>query len=379
MKVGVDARMFGPRVGGGGLGRYVEQLLTHLAAADRDNRYVLWLKRANLEAPRLPGNRFEKRLADISWYGLREQLSLAPLMDAARCDLIHFPHWNVPLFLRTPFVVTVHDLILLDEPRSARATMRHPLLYALKYAAYRVVLAHAVRKSRAIIAVSEYTKRSILKHFPDVSLEKITVIYEGVTDFAEADPSLPPTPYPLPHSPYFLHVGNAYPHKNLESLLHAFSMFVRTNPQVRLVLCGARDAFAERLLREASEIGIPEGNVVFVRSPGDAELAELYRHASLYLFPSRAEGFGLPGLEAMREGVPVAAARSGSLPEIYGDAAMYFDPDDLEAMVAAMESALNDEPLRRTLRARGRDRAARYSWARMAEETLKVYALAASA
>lgn len=368
--------MFGPRVGGGGLGRYVEQLVTHLASTERANRYVLWLTQANLHAPTVPETRFEKRLADIRWYTLREQLSLPPLMDAARCDLIHFPHWNVPLLLRTPFVVTIHDLILLDEPRSARATTRHPLLYALKYAAYRVVLAHAVRKSLAIIAVSEYTKRSILRHFPDVSPEKITVIYEGVTDLPSSHAN---SQIPTPKSPYFLHVGNFYPHKNLESLLHAFSMFVQTHPDVRLVLAGARDAFSRRLEREADEIGIPKGALVFVPSPDDDALSALYRHASLFIFPSRAEGFGLPGLEAMQEGIPVAAARTGSLPEVYGDAAIYFPPDDLEAMVSAMERALSDEPLRRTLRARGRDRAARYSWSRMAEETASVYARAMAA
>lgn len=375
MRVGIDARMFGPRIGGGGLGRYVEQLVTHLSASGGADRFVLWLKRANLEAARLPADRFEKRVADIHWYGLREQLALGPLMDAARCDLLHFPHWNVPLTVRTPFVVTIHDLILLEEPRSARATTRSPLLYRLKHAAFRVVLSHAVRKSRAIIAVSEYTKRAILRHFPDVAPEKIHVVYEGVTALPEGDDSTDG----LPQRPYFLHVGNSYPHKNLESLLHAFSLFAQKRRDVRLVLAGARDAFADRLLREAEEIGIPAGSLTFIESPDDATVSRLYRHASLYLFPSRAEGFGLPGLEAMREGVPVAAARAGSLPEVYGDAALYFAPDDLEAMVAAMESALTDEPLRRTLRARGRDRAARYSWSCMAEETRRVYARALAA
>ncbi|TAK04090.1 glycosyltransferase family 1 protein [Patescibacteria group bacterium] len=366
MRVGIDARMFGPRVGGGGLGRYVEQLVNHLEDADRKTQYVLWLLNANLEAPRVSEDRFEKRLADIRWYTLREQLFLAPRLDAAHCDLLHFPHWNVPLGIRTPFVVTIHDLILLDEPRSARATTRAPLVYGAKYAAYKVVLAHAIRASRGIIAVSEYAKRSILSHFPDVSPEKISVVYEGVTD-------LPPTHYPLPPSaPYILHVGNSYPHKNLEMLLKAFVMVHKEHPDVTLVLAGAQDAFSRRLEREAEALGIRDA-VRFVANPDDETVSALYRDARAYAFPSRAEGFGLPGLEAMSAGVPVAAAQAGSLPEVYGDAALYFPPHDAAGMAEAMGTLLTDEPIRRQLRERGRERARRYSWRRMAEETRRVY------
>ncbi|OGL66959.1 hypothetical protein A2856_00475 [Candidatus Uhrbacteria bacterium RIFCSPHIGHO2_01_FULL_63_20] len=368
MNVGIDARMWGPSMGGGGLGRYVEQLVTNLSALPGDDRFTLWLKPESVPAAQVDERRFTKRAADVHWYTLREQLLMPSLIARERCDLVHFPHWNVPLSIRTPFVVTIHDLILLEEPRSARATTRHPLVYQAKYAAFRRVLAHAVRDSRAIIAVSEYTRRSILSHFPDVDPGKIRVIYEGVTALPPANPAHPAHPA----TPYFLHVGNAYPHKNLESLLHAFSYFHQAHPDVKLVLAGRRDAFFDRLRTEAEEIGITDA-VVFVSDPDDQAIAELYRHASLYLFPSRVEGFGLPALEAMSEGVPVAAARTSSLPEILGDAAVYFSPDDLEAMVEAMETALTDEPLRRSLRERGRERVRRYSWRRMAEETLQVY------
>ena len=120
------------------------------------------------------------------------------------------------------------------------------------------------------------------------------------------------TRYQIPDTRYFLYVGNAYPHKNLESLLHAFSFFVRLHPDVRLVLAGRDDIFYKRLKRELEEIEVPAENVRFVMNPTDAELAGLYRGATLYLFPSRSEGFGLPPLEAMSSGVPVAAARATS-------------------------------------------------------------------
>jgi glycosyltransferase involved in cell wall biosynthesis len=387
--------MYGPRVGGGGLGRYVEQLVGHLQEIDQDNRYVLFLKPENINqcpTPPLPplgkggnGGVFEKREVNIHWYTLREQLVLGKRIDEMGLDLIHFPHWNVPLGIRTPFVVTIHDLILLEEPRSARATTRHPFLYALKYAAFRHVLAHAIRASKKIITPSEYTKQSIRKFFPDVPKEKIHVIYEGITDLREQglgngeqsmESSKNPVPSslsPVPSSPYFLYVGNAYPHKNLEALLHAFSFFHKLHPDVSLVFAGRSDVFYERLRRELAEIDVPETRVQFVMNPSDQDLHALYQHATLYLIPSRLEGFGLPPLEAMQEGVPVAAARRGPLPEILGEAAVYFSPDDIEEMVRVMERALTNAELRKNLVEKGRSRVERYSWRRMAEETLMNY------
>ncbi|NBS41728.1 glycosyltransferase family 1 protein, partial [bacterium] len=174
-------------------------------------------------------------------------------------------------------------------------------------------------------------------------------------------------------TPYLLYVGNAYPHKNLESLLHAYSFFVRLHPDVHLVLAGRNDIFYKRLQKELDEIEVPRENVRFVMNPTDAELAELYRGAALYLFPSKAEGFGLPPLEAMSAGVPVAAARIPALTEILGDAATYFSPDDIEEMVEVMEKALTDESLRTQLVARGHEQIKRYSWSAMAGATRNVY------
>lgn len=368
MRIGIDARLYGPTVGGGGLGRYVEQLVTELQTQDRENRYVLFLKPENVETCAVTHANVEKRLANAHWYTLKEQLLMPFLIDREKLDLVHFPHWNVPVLVRTPFVVTIHDLILLEQPTSAKATTRSPLFFALKRLGYRIVLWNAVHRSRHIIAVSEHVKRSILKFFPTVSPSKITVVYEGVTSLraAAADEK-------RPTSPYLLYVGNAYPHKNLESLLHAYSFFVRLHPDVRLVLAGRHDVFYKRLQKELDEIEVPRENVRFVMNPTDAELAELYRGAALYLFPSKAEGFGLPPLEAMSAGVPVAAARIPALTEVLGDAATYFSPDDIEEMVEAMETALTDESLRTRLVARGHEQIKRYSWGAMAGATRNVY------
>ena len=221
-----------------------------LGQLDHKNRYVLFLKPENIQTSAMDA---EKRLANAHWYTLKEQVVLPRIIDREHLDLVHFPHWNVPLFLRTPFIVTIHDLILLDEPRSAKVTTRHPFIFFLKRIAYRIVLRHALKRARAIIAVSQYTKSSILIHFPWVPSEKIHVVYEGLTQFPEHAPRLPPSPRlwragkpgATKHStlPYFLYVGNAYPHKNLEALLHAFSFFHKLHQEVHLILAGRNDIF----------------------------------------------------------------------------------------------------------------------------------------
>ncbi len=370
--------MYGPKWGGGGLGRYVEELVTELQKIDTEHRFVLFLKRENFDACKLTNPRFEKVLADVHWYTAKEQLVMPKLIDRAGLDLFHYPHWNVPLFAKTPFVVTIHDLILLEDPNSARATTLGPVRYAVKRLGYKTVLTHAMKKSKAIIAVSHFVKNSILKHF-DVPATKLHVIYEGVTSnemgSGRESRILDSRPDPIPAitTPYFLYVGSAYPHKNLESLLHAFSFFVKKYPDVKLVLVGKEDVFYKKLQKELEEIDIKNDAVVFTGFVPDTVLEELYAHASLYVFPSHHEGFGLPPLEAMAHGVPVASSNRGPLPEILGDAAAYFNPDDLEEMVAVMERAHRDDDLRKNLIAKGDTQVKRYSWDTMAREIHQLY------
>lgn len=368
MRIGIDARMLGPTVGGGGLGRYVEELVLRLIERDHTHHYVLFLKTNGQIKKITPQKNVETTQTDIHWYTLKEQLFLGRRIDKEQLDLIHFPHWNVPLFLKTPFIVTIHDLILLEQPRSAKATTRHPLIYALKRLGYKIVLRHALKKSRKIIAVSQYTKNAILSHFPWVPPEKIQVVYEGLT-------SLPQTPcknIELP-TPYILYVGNAYPHKNLEALLQAFKQLHQRNNNVHLVLAGRNDIFYQRLKNMSEDMNLDTRAITFILNPTDAKIACLYQHASLYAFPSLSEGFGLPPLEAMSFNVPVAAARASCLPEILGDAAIWFDPKDPKDIAHAIEKGLSDKSFTTDLVAKGSKQITRYSWKTMAKEIQDIY------
>ncbi len=364
MRIGIDARMGGQSVGGSGLGRYIEQLVKELPHVDSKNRYLLFKKQISNSNNQKTGL-FQEKKADVHWYTLREQCLLPKLIDQEHLDLVHFPHWNVPIRLKTPFVVTIHDLILLEEPASARATTRHPIVYALKYAGFKRVLSHAVHASKKIMTISNATKTEILKHFPDVSEKKISVIYEGVT-------SLPSPVLPCPPFPYLLYVGNSYPHKNLHTLLNAFDLLQPDFQNLHLIFAGQDDLFS-RQLEQKSQTCTATSFISFVRNPNDSELATLYAGASAYLFPSRIEGFGLPALEAMKNGVPVVCSDIPVLHEVLGESAIFFSPKDPQHMAKMIASILKDNKKRMELIQKGSHQVKRYSWKRMAQETVRVY------
>ena len=363
MNIGIDARMYGPNVGGGGLGRYVEQLVAELQLIDHKNRYVLFLKKENFDACVITNPNFEKRLADVHWYGLEEQLKMGGIIDREHLDLVHFPHWNVPFFVRTPFVVTIHDLILLDEPFSANLSTRHRSIFTLKYWGYKLVLSRAVSRAKKVISISHTTTHSILHHVKKADPNNIEVVYEGVTPLPSPhDSKTPRLPFP-----YLLYVGNAFPHKNLERLLEAFTIIQQTHPEIKLVLAGRENIFYKRLLEHKPT------NVEFVNGPTDAELAELYKNALLYVYPSRIEGFGLPPLEAMSVGVPVAASNIPSLKEILGDSAAFFDPKDSANMASVISDLIDSKEKRASLIEKGTQHIKRYSWSKMAVAIQTIY------
>ncbi len=370
MKIGIDARFYGPRTGGGGIGRYVAELVTHLQQIDAENSYTLFLRKENFHECVIKNPRFSKRLVDVPWYSIAEQRVLPREVAAAKVQLMHYPHWNVPIFTRVPFVVTIHDLILVEDPLSARATTKSAFVHGVKYVGFRTVLENAIHRAKHIIAVSDYTKQSVLRHFR-VKSANVTVIHNGVT---------PPRDTSGAHlvgfgvyEPYVLCVGNAYPHKNLHAVVDAFAVFRSGHPDVQLVFAGRRDVFSKRLEAHAEKLGIPSHSIRFVDTPSDDTLAGLYRHAMLFVWPSRIEGFGIPPLEAMTYGAPVAASNTTSMPEILGNYATYFDPDDVDALVAIMHRARSGQLVNNDHRALAKHHAEGFSWERTARETQKIY------
>jgi glycosyltransferase involved in cell wall biosynthesis len=165
-----------------------------------------------------------------------------------------------------------------------------------------------------------------------------------------------------------MYVGRPTPHKNLERLIAAYSQLKTEHPELKLVLAGKLDANYRRITAKVSDPGI-----IFTDFVSEGQLRWLYEHCAAYAFPSLSEGFGLPGLEAMLHGAPVVSSNATCLPEIYGEAAHYFDPLNVHAMADAINEVLTDKALRQTLITAGARQAQTYSWQRMAEQTLAIY------
>lgn len=380
MKIGIDARFYGSL--GKGLGRYTQKLIEHLEAIDTDNQYVVFLRRENFDEYQPKNKNFRKVLADYRWYSFSEQLFFPLLLHRFHFDVMHFPHFNVPLLYRRKFVVTIHDLILVHFS-TQRSTTLHPLWYRLKFSMYKRVIRSAIQKARHILTVSEYTKQDILRHYV-VDEEKITVTYEAADAFCYyTSPSrsqIIAHRYTLTSSdtqqencailqPYFLYVGNAYPHKNLERLVKVLS--TPEGSDMKLVFVGKEDYFYRRLKEYTTTLS--PNNIVFAGFVPDDELDVLYRYACAYVFPSLYEGFGLPPLEAMNKGVPVIASNAASLPEIMGDAALLFDPKNEVELFRSLRIVWDDATLRQTLRMKGYARTAQFDWRDMAKKTLACY------
>jgi len=363
VKIGIDARNDAT-----GVGRYTFSLIRELAKIDRENEYVLFLSRERFAAYPAPGPNFRIVEAGIPWFTLREQVLLPRLIGRERLDLMHYPHVTVPLLATTPFVVTVHDLNYLDaaaisSPSDGRSRVRSAALRA----GYRLELAKA-RRARRLIAVSEHTRDTLVRAL-GVDPARVAVTYEAADAPGAVEPDTAVLERHGLDAPFFLYVGSAYPYKNLARLIEAFAC---VGGEHRLVLAGDHESFGAALTEQAAAAGLAE-RIVFPGPVSEAELAALYAGALAYVFVSLSEGFGLPGLEAMAAGVPVVAARAGSLPEIYGDAAHYCDPLDVASIAAALAEVAAGAELRERLVELGRQRAAGFSWARTAEQTLTIY------
>ncbi|OGH64662.1 MAG: hypothetical protein A2821_04395 [Candidatus Magasanikbacteria bacterium RIFCSPHIGHO2_01_FULL_41_23] len=372
MKIGIDCRLLGPEQGG--LGRYIEQLVLHLSLIDQENDYVLFLRSENINKVKIGNEHFKytKVLADIPWYGWREQILLASIIKKAKVELMHFPHWNVPLFYNEPFVVTIHDLLLLQYSTRAASTLG-PIGYWFKNLAYRIVLRHAVQSAEHIIAVSEFTKQEIIKHFPQTT-NKIFIIYQAPSFESPANVSASQNTIEKfgINKSYALYVGVSYPHKNLAGLVRAWKLLVeRHGNDYQLVIASKKNYFSNKIEKIVQEEKI--SHIIFTGFVPDEDLPALYKNAALFVFPSLYEGFGLPPLEAWIFNVPVVASNRGSIPEILGMGALYFDPESIKQMADVIFQGLINDEIRYELRLAARQESLRYSWSKLAAETRAIY------
>ncbi len=363
MKILIDGRLYG--LENAGLGRYVVNLVGEIGKLDRKNEYIILLRKKYYDTLKLPKN-WQKVLADFRHYGFSEQIKLPSIIKKINPDLTHFPHFNVPLFYRGKYVVTIHDM-LMHKSRGLESTTQTPLLYLVKRFGYRIVFDHAVKSARKILVPSFSVKQEIVDTYKILN-SKVKVTYEGV------DLKIRSEKGENRNYDYFVYTGNAYPHKNLKRLIDAVNLLNKnTVKEIKLLISSSRNVFTQRLEKLISSKKASK----FIHLLGfvpDNELGDLYENSVAFVFPPISEGFGLPGLEAMASGTLLLASDIPVFREIYKGNAIYFDPYSPESIKIAMKKALKmDKNLRAEKILEGKHFVKRYSWAKMAKETLSLY------
>ena len=365
MRIAIDAR----KLHDYGIGTYVRNLVRELARQVNDDTYVLICAPDDAEFVKTLGPRFEAIVDRSANYSAREQISIPIALSRAHVDLFHAPHYVVSPLISCPFVVTIHDCIHLRFPQYL------PNRAALYYA--RAFMSLAARRSSRILTVSQASKDDIL-HYLKVPASKVEVIPNAL------DERLAATPSPeaqarvrerfLLTSPFILYAGNIKPHKNVDRLIEAYSLLRRRGvDHAKLLIIGDEISKYPQLRRLVHRFQLHQ-HVRFLGFVPDATLAALYRMASVFVFPSLYEGFGLPPLEAMAAGVPVITSNVSSLPEVVGDAALLIDPMSPASIADAMARVLGDAELSRDLVRRGFERVKQFSWERSVARTHEVYA-----
>jgi glycosyltransferase involved in cell wall biosynthesis len=357
MKIAIDAR----KLRDYGIGTYVRNLVRHLAHLDRETTYFLFCDRGDEATLRDLAENFVPVVDDSAGYRVQEHISIPLKVRRLGADLLHSPHYVLPLLLRQRSVVTIHDCIHLLFPEYL------PNRLAPRYA--REMMGSAIRRSDLVLTVSEASRRDILSFYPDTAPERVEVVPNAIDEGILQDPGEEEMErvrerYQI-RGRFILYAGNIKPHKNLERLITAFGQLKQRpgHEDVKLLIIGDEVNRYGGLRRSVEAAGIRQ-DVRFFGFVPERTLAALYRLADVFAFPSLYEGFGLPPLEAMACGTPVLTSRISSLPEVVGDAALLVDPYNVEDISAGLERLLGDEALRAALVVRGQARVKQFSWDR---------------
>ncbi len=355
--IAIDARIINSSTG-----RYVERLVTYLQDVDSENEYSILVPEKDKDFWKPKAKNFTVRTINYDNYSFGEQLGFNRYLKKLNADLVHFAMPQQPINYRGKKVTTFHDLSLLKTYNSDK----NWFIYHAKQKVGKYVFERVAKESDAIIAISNYTKNELLEFFPEVNKDKIELIYEA-SDVS----TIAPKKYALPFKKYILYVGQQSDYKNIKRLGDAHQILLAKYPDLGLVLVGRKNAAA--LTNETYFNERNYQNILFTDFVDDANLSWLYSNAQAYVFPSLMEGFGLPGLEAMGYGTPVVSSNATCLPEVYGQAAHYFNPEDTSDIAEAIDQVLSDDKIRTRLAKAGYKQIKKYSWKKQAQETYKLY------
>jgi glycosyltransferase involved in cell wall biosynthesis len=360
MKIAFDLR----RISNPGIGRYMKCLAESITAQAPEHEYLLILPPHGEHLVHAPNA--QKLCTGLKYYSVREQFELPQILSRHKVDLLHSPHFLLPLVRPCPAVATIHDVIYMACPEDL------PSLAGRLY--YRAMMTACSRMATRLITDSKHSKDEIVRYL-NADPAKIEVVYPAVDPFFQSGAS--PAEVASVRSrfgidrDYILCVGIYKPRKKHARLLKAFQL-LQSGAQSRLVIAGPMGEGRTILQRLATELGVAE-HVIFTGFVTDADLRALYSCARVCVCPSTYEGFGFTVLEAMACRAPVVCSSATSLPEVAGKAALYFDPHKPEEMAVQLGLAFSSDSMRGALIADGGRNLLRFNWTETARQTLTVY------
>lgn len=344
-------------------GRYVEMLVRNLEKVDSAHEYLVLMYPDKMDKWQPTNPNFTAVPCPYKEYTFAEQIGFKKQLEELHPDLVHFSMVQQPIRYHGKTVTTMQDLTTIRFRNPAK----NWLIFTCKRWAYIYVNKRVAHKADALITPSDFVRQDVAQ-YTHISADKITVTHEAADDFDEAPAEMPF----FANKTFVMADGRPRPHKNLRRVIEAFAILHQQYPDLYLMLTGKRDNSYEPYDELVHSLGLQD-YVVQTDFIPDGQLKWAMQNTVAYIWPSLSEGFGLPPLEAMLQGAPVASSNASCMPEILGEAAHYFDPNNSNDLAQAVAELVDSPELRKTLIQRGKQRVASYSWQRMAEQTLAVY------
>jgi len=359
MHIAIDARIINSSTG-----RYVERLLTNLEKIDKTNTFSVLVLAKDKDFWKPTNKNFRIVIADFPNYSLAEQFGYYLLLRRIKADLVHFCMPQQPLLYRGRRVTTVHDLTLVRFENIDG----NPLIYKLRKLVFTGLIKNVIKRSDAIFTPTEYVRQDVLdftSHDYAPKIHKTLESWDAVADTLEPIKE-------LKDKKFVFFVGNAFPYKNIDTIVDAFAELYEKEPGLHLALAGKKDFFYEQVEKYAREKGVMD-RVHILGFVSEGEKRWMFHNGVAYIIASFSEGFHIPGLEAMAENCPVLSSNATCLPEVYENAALYFDPRSASELAGHIITMLHDEKARQKMARAGKKRLGDFSWERMAKQTHDTY------
>ncbi|MFA6814026.1 MAG: glycosyltransferase family 4 protein [Candidatus Pacebacteria bacterium] len=374
-RLGIDCRLSGSEHAG--IGRYCENLLRETIKINQEKNLfhlVLFFRNLNQAKAVLGQDYYQKtekyhlsiQLINIRHYSLKEQFCLPKIYRQAKLDLLHVPHFNIPIFYRQNLVITIHDL-LWHQQKGMKVTTLKPIAYYAKYLAYLMVVKQAIKQAKFILVPAQTIKETVVKYYRHAQ-DKIVVTKEGIAEAYQKNLNLVSAKSlgKKRIKKQLVYTGSLYPHKNIILIIKALKKL----PKYQLLVVGSRNVFQTQVRKLVARYKVKR-QVKFLAYVPDDKLIKLYQESIALVQPSLSEGFGLTGIEAMASGTAVLASDIPIFHEIYQDHAFYFNPKDSNSFLAALEKL--EFSKREPIIKNNLDFAKKYRWQDMANLTCRVY------